>query len=168
MRIATTALPLLTLALAGCAVFTPEPDVSTLPHAEVVDTHADTTPDRTDTFRLITINGHNVLPIVDQPAKLIGVDATNLVPAGRSVHLEFEGFGFYRNTVRRMFWNPLHVEGGVDFVPTAGARYAVHGTVTQTLSTVWIENEATHEVIGQKASMAHDIPPPSDPVDTFK
>jgi hypothetical protein len=168
MRLAALSLSLLTLALAGCGAFAPEPDVETLPHAAVVDTHVETTPDRVDTFRLMTVNGRNVVPIVDQPAKLIGIDGRNLIPAGRGVHLEFEGFGFYRSTVRRMFWNPMRVEGGVDFTPAAGATYAVHGSVTSTLSTVWLENEATHEVIGQKASMAHDIPPASDPVDTFK
>jgi hypothetical protein len=168
MRLAATAFPLLTLALAGCAALAPAPDFTTLPHAAVVDTHGVTNPEWTDVFRLTTVDGRNVLPIVDQQYKVIGIDATNLIPAGRSVHLDFEGFAFYRSTGRRMFWDPLHVDGSIDFVPVEGARYAVHGTVTQKLTTVWIENEATHEVVGQKASMAHDIPPPSDPVDPVK
>jgi len=167
MRLAS-AFPLLTLALAGCAALAPEPDFTTLPHAAVVDTHDAGNPDRTDVFRVTTVDGRNVLPIVDEQYKVIGIDATNLIPAGRSVHLDFEGFGFYRSTGRRMFWDPMHVDGSIDFVPVVGARYVVRGTVSTALSTVWIENEATHEVIGQKASMAHDIPPPSDPVDTFK
>ena len=162
-RLAFLSIPLCTLALAGCQGFGPAPDVSALPHASITGTHLAFDADRTDSFRVLTIDGHNVQPPVDQPVKTIAIDATNLLPAGRSVHVEFEGFGFYGNTIRRMFWNAMRVEGGVDFVPAPGAQYVVHGSITPTLSTVWIENEGTHEVVGQKATKTHDIPPPADP-----
>jgi hypothetical protein len=152
MRLAALPIPLLTLALAGCQAFAPEPDVATLPHATVSGTHIDVSDDRVDTFRALEINGHRVLELSDQPAKLIGKDATNLVPAGRSVRVEVEGFAFYNNTVRRLFWDPMHVEGEIEFVPAADARYVLHGTVTPEVSSVWIENEATHEIVGRKVS----------------
>ena len=160
MRLAALSFPLLTLALAGCQAFAPEPDVATLPHAAVQGTHLDVDNDRVDTFRVLTINGRNVLPISDQPAKLIGIDATNLLPAGRGVHVEIEGLAFYSNTVRRLFWDPLRAQGGVDFVPTAGATYVVRGTIAPELSTVWLEDAATHAVIGQKVSVTRAVAAP--------
>jgi hypothetical protein len=152
MRIAALSIPLLTLALAGCQAFAPEPDVATLPHATVTGTHIDVSDDRIDTFRALEINGHQVLAATDQPAKLIGKDATNLVAAGRSVRVEVEGFAFYNNTVRRMFWDPMHVEGAIEFVPVADATYVLHGSVTPEVSSVWLENAATHEIVGRKIS----------------
>jgi hypothetical protein len=152
MRLAALSIPLLTLALAGCQAFAPEPDVATLPHASVAGTHVDVSDDRIDTFRALEINGHQVLVLSDQPAKLIGIDAVNLVPAGRDVRIEIEGFAFYRNTVRRLFWDPMHVEGAVEFVPVAGATYILRGSVAPEVSSVWIEDAATHEVVGRKLS----------------
>jgi hypothetical protein len=152
MRIAALPIPLLTLALAGCQAFAPEPDLATLPHASVTGTHVNVSDDRVDTFRALEINGHRVIEPSDQPVKLIGIDASNLVAADRSVRVEIEGFAFYRNTLRRLAWDPMHVEGTIEFVPAAGARYTLHGSVTPEVSSVWIENDATHEVVGTKIS----------------
>lgn len=152
MRFAALSISLLTLALAGCQAFAPQPDVATLPHASVAGTHIDVSDDRIDTFRAIEIDGHQVLEIVDQPVKLIGKDVTHLVVAGRSVRMEVEGFAFYNNTFRRMFWDPMHVEGAIEFVPVANATYVLRGSVTPEMSSVWLENASTHEVAGQKIS----------------
>ena len=162
MRLAALSIPLLTFALAGCQAFAPLPDVATLPHAAIVGTHVDTTSDRVDTFRTVTVNGRSVLPVTDEPYKLVGIDATTLVPAGRSVHVEIEGLAIYRNTVRRLFWDSMHVQGGVDFVPAAEARYSLHGSISPEVSSVWIENDATHEVVGAKVSAVGRGAPPAD------
>ncbi len=162
MRLATLSIPLLTMALAGCQALAPAPDVATIPHAAIAGTHLDTDGDRVDTFRALAIDGRNILPITDQPAKLIGVDATHLVPAGRSVHVEIEGLAIYRNTARRLFWDPMHVQGAVDFVPAADARYSLHGSISPEVSSVWLENDATHEVVGAKVSAVGRGAPPAD------
>ena len=141
-RLAALTIPALALALAGCQGFGPAPDVSALPHATVTGTHVDVTNDRTDTFRVLEIDGRDALPSVDQPVKLIGHDATNLVAAGRTVRVEVEGLAFYY-TMRRLFWDPMHVEGVVEFVPVAGARYVVNGAVSPEVASVWIENADT-------------------------
>ena len=150
MRLAALSISLLALAFAGCG--TPAPDVATIPHAALAGTHVDATDDRVDTFRTLKIDGTDVLPTTNEPAKQIGVDASNLVTAGRSVHVEIEGMAMYRNTFRRMFWDPMHVQGTVDFVPTANTTYSLHGSITPDVSSVWIENDATHEVVGAKVS----------------
>ena len=148
-------------ALAGCQSFAPEPDVATVPHASVTDSHIDVNADRVDTFRVLEVGSHRVIDLSDQPAKKIGHDFTNLVPAGRPARLEVEGFAFYNNTVRRMFWDPMHVQGAIEFVPVADAKYALHGKITPELSTIWLENEATHEVVGAKLSaVGHAAPTP--------
>ena len=64
MRLAALTISTLVLALAGCQA---TPDLATLPHATLVDTHIAVDGDRVDTFRALAINGHDVLPIVDQP-----------------------------------------------------------------------------------------------------
>ena len=161
MRLALLSIPLFALALAGCGAL--EPDVATVPHATIAGTHIDVNGDRFDTFRVLAINGLNVLPATDQPVKLIGHDAANLVAAGHGARVEVEGFAFYENTGRRMFWSPMRAQGVVEFVPAADAKYSVHGSVTPTLSAVWIEDDATHEVVGNKISV---VMVPSDAAST--
>ena len=150
-------------ALAGCQSFAPESDTATLPHAAVTDSHVDVNADRVDIFRVLEVNGRRVLDLGDQPIKKIGHDFTYLAAAGRPVRLEVEGLASYNNTMRRLFWDPMHVQGVIEFVPAAGAKYVVHGTITPDLSTVWVENDATHEVVGAKVSaVGHGSPAPAD------
>ena len=153
MRLAAISMPLLFVVLAGCAALGPPPDVSAQPHATIIGSHTPAE-DRIDTFRTIAIDGHPVLAYSDEPAKRIGSDGKNLVAAGRAVHVEIEGMAFYDNTVRRLFWSPMRAQGVVEFVPAAGATYSVHGSITPQLSSVWIEDDATHEVVGNKISVA--------------
>ena len=163
MRLAALTITIIAVAVAGCQAMAPEPDAATQAHAAITDSHVDVTPDRVDTFRVLEVNGRRVLELGDQPIKKIGHDFTQLVAAGRPVRVEVEGLAFYNNTVRRMFWDPMHVQGVIEFVPAADAKYVVHGTVTPDLSTVWVENEATHEVVGAKVSaVGHGTPPPAD------
>ena len=91
-----------------------------------------------------------MLPAVDQPVKLIGHDATNLLQPGQGVRVEVEAFAAYASTLHRMFWDPMHAQGVLEFVPAAGATYSVHGAVSPELSSVWIEDDATHEAVGRK------------------
>jgi len=158
MRLAASSIPLLLAALAtlatlaGCQALAPAADPAAGPHASVAGTHADAA-QRVDTFRVLAIDGRNVLPITDEPAKLIGHDTTYPVAAGRAVRLEIEGFAFYDNTVRRLFWDPMRAQGVVEFVPAAGASYSLHGAIAPELSSVWIEDDATHEVVAHKISV---------------
>lgn len=163
MRLAVLTITIIAATLAGCQAFAPQPGVATLAHASVTDSHLDVTDDRVDTFRVLEVDRRSVLDLGDQPTRKIGHDFTNLVAAGRPVRLEVEGLAFYYNTVRRLFWDPMHVQGVIEFMPAADARYVLHGSVTPELSTVWIENAATHEVVGAKVSaVGHGTPAPAD------
>lgn len=154
-------------ALAGCQAL---PDPATLPHATVVGTHVDVDGDRFDTFRVLRVDGDLVLPDVDQPVKLLGKDASTLVPVGRPVQLELEGFAFYKATSHRFLWDAMRAQGTISFVPVAGATYMLHGTIAPEASSVWLEDEATHQVVdhristpGRAASGADAPPPPTRP-----
>jgi hypothetical protein len=163
MRLAVLTTTIFAAALAGCQAFAPEPDIATLPHGSVTDSHIDVNGDRIDTFRVLEVNGHRVLELGDQPIKKIGHDFTYLLAAGRPVRIEVEGLAFYNNTARRMFWDPMHVEGIVEFVPAADAKYVLRGAVTPDLSSVWVENADTHEVVGAKVSaVGRGVAPPAD------
>lgn len=147
MRLAALTIPTLLLALAGCQS---TPDLASLPHATLVGTHVDVDGDRFDTFRALAIGGRNVLPIVDQPVKLIGHDATNLLPAGQPVRVEVEALAAYSLSLHRLLWDPMGARGVVEFVPAAGATYSVRGSVTPEVSSVWVEDDATHEAVGRR------------------
>lgn len=135
----------LLLASAGCSF---APDVATVPNATVAGTHVEVDADRFDTFRVLSVDGVPVLPVVDQPVRLHGKDAHDLVPAGHPVRLEVEGFAFYDNGAHRLFWDPMHTQGVIEFVPVVGARYALHGHIAPEASSIWLEDEATHERVG--------------------
>jgi hypothetical protein len=147
MRLVALTISTLALALAGCQA---TPDLATLPHATLAGTHVNLEGDRIDTFRALSIDGRNVLPSVDQPVRLIGHDATNLLQPGQGVRIEIEGFAGYTSTMHRMFWDPMHAQGIVEFVPAAGATYSVHGSVAPEASSVWIEDDATHQAVGHR------------------
>ena len=150
MRLAALTISMLALALAGCQT---GPDLATLPHATLAGTHVDVDGDRVDTFRAVAIDGHNVLPLSDQPVKLIGHDTSDLLRVGQPVRVEIEGYAAFNSTFHRMAWDSMHAQGVVEFVPAAGASYSVHGAVAPEVSSVWIEDNATHEPVGRKISV---------------
>jgi hypothetical protein len=135
------------LALAACQTL---PDTGL--RANVADSHRDAGEGRVDTFRVTEIDGHPIGRVgTSEPAKSIGVDAVNPLVAGRSVHVEFEGLARFGNPAKTFFWDPMRVEGAVDFVPEADVRYVVRGEVGGTEgSSVWLEDDRTHAVIGRK------------------
>ena len=147
MRLAALTIPTLVLAFAGCQAV---PDLATLPHATLAGTHIAVDGDRIDTFRALTIDGRNVLPAVDQPVKLIGHDTTHLLPAGQGVRVEVEGLAAYLESLHRLMWDPMRAQGVVEFVPAAGATYSVHGSIAPEVSSVWIEDDATHQPVGRR------------------
>ena len=152
MRLAVLSIPLLTLALAGCAAFAPLPDIAAMPHATLTNSHVDVDSDRTDTFRVLEIDGRSVFDGTDVNIKNVEIDQHNLVAAGRHARITVDALAFYGNAARRLFWDPMHVKGTIDFVPVADAAYVVRGSVALEVSSVWIEDAATHVVVGNMVS----------------
>jgi hypothetical protein len=142
------------LALAACKSV--PLDATPPAQASVAGSHVDSGDGRVDTFRVTEIDGH---PIGrgEEPYKTLGIDTVNAIDATRSVHVEFEGLARYGNPLKTLMWDPRRVQGSVDFVPLAQTRYVVRGEIGPDGSTVWLENDATHEVVVRKFTAA---PPP--------
>jgi len=142
------------LVLAACAVSLPPGDLSGQPHATVSGSHVDS-PESVDTFRVTAIGGWPVNRTAEaDPSKTFGVDLSNMLVPGRPVRVEFEGLARYRNAARTLFADPRRVEGSAEFVPTADQRVVVRGQIDAEQSTVWLEDERTHELIGRKFAAA--------------
>jgi hypothetical protein len=102
-----------------------------------------------ETFRVDAIAGRP-MGRMDDPQKTLGVDARYSIDAGRLVRVEFEGLLRFSNPLRTLTRDAQRVEGSVEFTPVPNARYVVRGHIDAEHSTVWLEDDATHEVIGQK------------------
>jgi hypothetical protein len=152
MRPAVLSLPFAVLALAGCQSTSLAPDVATIPHATLASSHVDVDVDRTDVFRLLEVDGRDVIDATDLSVKSVEVDHSQLLAAGRTAHLKVDALAFYSNPVRRLAWDAMRIKGTIEFVPAADASYVMRGSLTPELSSVWVENAATHEVVGKKVS----------------
>lgn len=152
MRLTVLSFPLLTLALAGCQGVAPTADAKTLPHATLASSHVDVDNDRTDVFRVLDIDGRPAIDPTDLSTRGVEVDHRELLAAGRDVQVAIDALAYYNNTARRLFWDPMHVKGTIAFVPEADATYVVRGSLTSEVASVWIENSATHQVVGNKLS----------------
>jgi hypothetical protein len=147
MRRLVVAVVLSGLALAGCEGTRFE-DNAPPPQAVVAGSHIDDDAAGIETFRVAAIAGRPV-GRMDDPSKTLGVDARYTVDAGRLVRVEFEGLVRYGNPLQTLVRNARRVEGSVEFTPVANARYVVRGRIDEKKSTVWLEDDATHETIGQ-------------------
>jgi hypothetical protein len=152
MRPAALSLSFIALAFAGCQTPSLAPDPATVPHARLASSHVDVDADRTDVFRLLEVDGRDVIDATDLTVKNVEVDHSHLLAAGRPAQLKVDALAYYSNPVRRLAWDAMRIKGTIEFVPVVDASYVVRGSLTPALSSVWIENVATHEVVGKKIS----------------
>ena len=151
MRPVLLSLSLVTLAVAGCQ--TPSgPDPATVPHAMLSSSHVDIDSDRTDVFRLLEVDGRDAIDATDLSIKSVEIDHKQLLAAGRATQLKIDALAFYSNPVRRLAWDSMRIKGTIEFVPAVDANYVVRGALTPELSSVWVEDAATHAVVGKKLS----------------
>jgi len=157
MRPAVLSLSLAVLAVAGCQSVPLASDAAAA-HARLASSHVDVDNDRTDVFRVLAVDGRDVIDPTDMSPKSVEIDHTHVLVAGRPAHLSVDALAYYTNTARRLFWDSMRVRGAIDFVPAADATYVMRGELTPERSSVWLENAATHEVMGQKISAAGRAP----------
>jgi len=165
MRPTAPAVLMTCLALAACAGIGPHPyDRSAEAHAVVVGTHAADPADDgiVRTFRVTAIDGWPVHGNVD-PSQTLGVDQRDTLPVGRKVRVDFEGLLRFYNPGRTLFKSPRRAEGHVDLTPVDGASYTVRGEVGPQGTTVWLEDDATHQRVGEAFTEA--APKPADTPD---
>ena len=101
---------------------------------------------------MLEVDGREVIDPTDLSIKSVEVDHSHLVAAGHGARVAVDALAYYGNGARRLFWDSMRIKGTIEFVPVAGATYVVRGALTPERSSVWIENGATHEVVGSKVS----------------
>ena len=47
----------------------------------------------------------------------------------------------------------MRAQGVIEFVPAVDGHYALHGTVAPDASSIWLEDEATHQHVGNTISV---------------
>ena len=153
MRLAVLSSSLLALAFAGCQTAPASPPVATLPHAKLTSSHVDVDSDRTDIFRVLAIDGRETIDATDMTPRTVEIDHSELVVAGKPAHVAVDARAFYTNAARRLFWDPMTVKGTIEFTPEADATYVMRGSLTPEAYAVWIENDATHAIVGNRLSV---------------
>lgn len=147
---------------AGCASLAPSvPEGYTGPLATLADTPRPETTSKGQIFALLEIDG----AAVDNSFQASHRASANQGPTLRMVPFERK-LPAHAMKVRirgsHITGMPIHeiasravgkfyeVEGVVDFVPVADARYAVVGKLDKEGSSVWIEDAATHQPVTDK------------------
>ena len=153
MRLAVLSSSLLALAFSGCQSVPVSPALDTIPHAKLTSSHNDVDNDRTDIFRVLAIDGRETIDATDLSPRSVEIDHSELVAAGKPAHVAVDARAFYSNAARRLFWDPMAVKGTIEFMPEADATYVMRGSLSLEVSSVWIENSATHAIVGNRISM---------------
>lgn len=153
MRLAVLSSSLLALAFAGCQTAPPSPPAASVPHAKLSSSHVDVDNDRTDIFRVLALDGRETIDATDMTPRTVEIDHSELVVAGKPAHVAVDARAFYTNAARRLFWDSMAVKGTIEFTPEADAVYVMRGSLTPDQSSVWIENGATHAIVGNRISI---------------
>lgn len=156
MRLLISASLLGGLVLVGCSGTRPG-DRATGTQAVVAGSHADVGDGGIATFR-VTAVGSWPVGRSDDPSKTLGVDASYPLDAGRNVRIEFEGLLRFGNPLVTLVRDARRVQGSVEFVPAESARYVVRGRIGPESSAVWLEDEATHQVVAGSEFKARPKP----------
>jgi hypothetical protein len=72
------------------------------------------------------------------------------IPAGKSVKVYLQGRTEYAAPILALTNTVYQVEGEISFVPTEGRIYEVKGVLSAEVSTVWLEDSTTKEVVDKK------------------
>lgn len=152
---------ILVLLLSACQTYTPVPEGYTGPVATLTDSGVSLSGSKAHLWVASEIDGKQIedsfgasamashgqgfhlnmqvisrkLPVRPMKVKLRGDVAT-----GAPIHAMFD----------KLTGSVQSVEGVVDFTPVAGAAYTVRGELKDAGSTIWIEDDATHQPVTTK------------------
>lgn len=150
------------IALSGCATFQPVPDGYQGPTASVKDTFTDKTATTAHFFGLEKINGNYIASSFGETRSKNYGRGTYFEPVmvEREVLTEeqvftISGYVFFPTDAQLLFGNTLEVEGEFSFTPKADETYTVKGTVSQSVSEVWLE-DSKGQIVSGKFRKNHD------------
>lgn len=156
------ALAAVALLLSGCAsLYEPVPDGFKGPTAQVADSGFSESSGKAQFFVLREVDGKAIRDTIlasrmashGQGFALSPVYVTRDVPA---VPMKVKLMATHQTgapaheIASRVAGTFFSVEGVVDFTPVAGAKYVVKGELKKEGSSVWIEDEATHQLVTEK------------------
>ena len=72
------------------------------------------------------------------------------IPASKPTSLTIVARTEYAAPILALTHEVFQVKGDIDFTPSPAKRYVVRGKLSEEYSSVWLEDEDTHEVVGKK------------------
>ena len=148
-----------TLSITGCATYTPSvPKGYDGPRAELYDSFKTHSRSKADFFVVVQIDGADVDNGLNETYRRNqgrGMDMTpyfNKRPlvAEKPIKVAIKGKTHYAAPIQAIFGTVYQVEGVVEFTPKTDTRYVVRGELGESYSAVWIEEDVTLELVGQK------------------
>lgn len=144
--------------LSACATtYQPVQPGYTGPTAVIADSYFVRTHSKSEFFYVEQVDGHAVdngrirslRESQGQGFYLHPDDMERAVPA-RPLTLVIVARTQYAAPILSMTHDVFQVKGTLQFTPQSGKRYVVRGTLGENDSEVWLEDEATSQVVGQK------------------
>jgi hypothetical protein len=148
---------LLAVCLSGCATYKPVPEGYTGPTATIKDTFKTFGGSKAEFFYLAEVDGHGV-----QNSRTASLDNSRgmgmilrTFPIHRAVPTTPQSFTIVARTeyaapILAMTHEVYQVKGVIQLTPEAGKTYVVKGVLNGDASAVWLEEEASQQVIGEK------------------
>lgn len=164
-----TALALLTV-LSACT-HNPIPDGYTGPRAVIRDTAASTGPTSGDIFSVTQVDGKIIMDSFNATRQanqgrgfyMEPIAVRREVPADQPITLTLVGRRAYGAPIMEMMRKGYEVTGELQFTPANNGLYLVKGVVGEGYSAVWLEDDRTGTVVGQKYEIGNPAaaaPPP--------
>lgn len=162
MRIFIAALA--SLAFSGCVSFyQPIPENYDGPVSTIKSSATHYSQSKADLFYLSKLNGNQLYSSMNATrdatyghgfrliTKLVDID----VPSVSSV-FSIVGRTEYAAPIQALTGTVYQVKGDVQFLPEPDVSYVVKGKLGEQNSSVWIENESTGEIVGEKVEIEGD------------
>jgi hypothetical protein len=147
------------LLLTGCATaYMPVPEGYTGPTSNLSDSFNPISSSQVEFFYVRAVDGHDIdnsLFASRAANEGRGMSMTPVliqrpIPASKPTSVTLIARTEYAAPILALTNTVFQVKGNLDFTPAPAKRYIVRGKLSEDYSSVWLEDEDTHEVIGKK------------------
>jgi hypothetical protein len=133
----------------------PDTDFSKVTIKDSVQVHAS---DKADFFYVESIDGESIKNSLQRSMQLNRGKGFRMDPylidrqvaANKTVKLNLAAKTHYGAPIQELFNKVYQVKGQITFSPERGKTYVVKGELDEGISSVWLEDEETHQVIDKK------------------
>ena len=148
-----------TLSITGCATYASSvPEGYDGPRAELYDSFITHSGSKADFFVVEQIDGADVDNGLNETYRrnqghgMFMTAFFNKRPlvAEKPLKVAIKGITHYAAPIQAIFGTVYQVKGVVEFTPKTDTRYVVRGELGESYSAVWIEEDVTQELVGQK------------------